>query len=154
MAYKKTTPALTPAQCDAVLNVCGSFNLRKAARSVTQLYDDYLQPTGLRSTQVVVLVTLAKEQDISMGRLARELMLSPSTLSRNLRPLERDGLIAIDDSGKRGKSVNLTTAGQQALGAAVPYWQRAQAKFTELVGCDSWQDLSARLAQTVSALRG
>ena len=147
-------PPLAPEVCDEVLRVCGSFNLRKAARSVTQLYDDYLQPTGLCSTQIVVLITLARENELSMGRLARELMLSPSTLSRNLKPLERDGLIAVTDNNKRGKTVRLTGAGSQALLDAVPYWQRAQSKFTELVGSDSWQELSVRLAQTVSALRG
>ncbi|MEZ5584455.1 MAG: hypothetical protein R3F37_18350 [Candidatus Competibacteraceae bacterium] len=62
--------------------------MRKASRSVTQLYDDYLQPTGLRPLQVVVPSSWPGTA-ISMGRLAWELMLSPSTLSRNLRPLER-----------------------------------------------------------------
>lgn len=149
-----TTPhPLPPDTCNEVLRICGSFNLRKASRSVTQLYDDYLQPTGLRSTQVVVLVILARERQLSMGRLARELMLSPSTLSRNLRPLERDGLIDITSNAKRGKSVILTDQGEQALLDAVPHWQRAQEKFTELVGAEQWQELSTRLSETLTALR-
>ena len=144
---------LTVDACREVLRECGSFNLRKASRVVTQLYDDILQPTGLRSTQVVVLVTLAVEQELSMVGLARQLVLSPSTLSRNIRPLERDGLIETRDAGKRGKSVRLTARGRKALLKALPYWQKAQERFTSLVGVTAWAELSDHLAATVAATR-
>lgn len=144
---------LDPGTWEHVLQVCGCSNLRRAARSVTQLYDDILQPTGLRSTQVVLLVNLAAEHELSFSRLARELLLSPSTLSRNIRPLERDGLVEIDDSGKRGKLARLTPEGKQALLNAVPYWQKAQEKFTGLIGSGSWDDLRERLTKAVSAMR-
>ncbi len=144
---------LTVDACREVLRECGSFNLRKASRVVTRLYDDILQPTGLRSTQVVVLVTLAVEQELSMVGLARQLVLSPSTLSRNIRPLERDGLIATRDAGKRGKSVRLTARGRKALLKALPYWQKAQERFTGLVGVTAWAELSGHLAATVAATR-
>ena len=88
-----------------------------------------------------------------MGRLAREMVLSPSTLSRNLQPLERDGLIKIISNPKRGKRVKLTAKGRQTLLATVPYWQQAQQKFIELVGGNAWQELSERLTKTVTALR-
>jgi hypothetical protein len=81
-----------PAFWTEVLRTCGSFNLRKATRVITQLYDDILQPTGLRSTQVVLLVALAAEGEMSMSYMARELIMSPSTLSRTFLPLEREGL--------------------------------------------------------------
>lgn len=144
---------LTIDACREVLRECGSFNLRKASRVVTQLYDDILQPTGLRSTQVVVLVMLVVEEELSMAGLARQLLLSPSTLSRNIRPLERDGLIEIRDAGKRGKSVRLTARGRKALLKALPYWQKAQARFTGLVGVTAWAKLSGQLAKTITATR-
>jgi DNA-binding MarR family transcriptional regulator len=134
-----------------VLQECGSFNLRKASRVVTQLYDEILQPTGLRSTQVVVLVTLAAEGEMSISRLARELVTSPSTLSRNLQPLERDGLIHTASKGRQGKLVRLTTKGTEALEGAEPYWQRAQEKFVTLIGAQAWADLNRRLGATVAA---
>ena len=93
------------------LDVCGSFNLRKATRAVTQLYDDILQPSGLRSTQVVILLNLGIQEEMSVSRLARELHLSPSTLTRNLQPLERDGLIKKSKRGKRGNEDNSTWLG-------------------------------------------
>jgi DNA-binding MarR family transcriptional regulator len=73
------------------------------------------------------LVALVAEGEMSVSYMARELIMSPSTLSRTLMPLERDGLIAITSNGKRGKLVRLTAAGESALLHAVPYWQKAQA---------------------------
>ena len=135
------------------LDVCGSFNLRKAARAVTQLYDDILQPTGLRSTQIVILLNLAIKEEMVASRVARELHISPSTLTRNLQPLERDGLIKKSKRGQRGKLIRLTPKGAKALENCIPHWVKAQQEFTELVGEIEWDDLRARLAKTVRALR-
>jgi len=145
--------ALSPSVYQEVLQTCGSFNLRKAARAVTQMYDEILQPTGLRSTQVVLLVLLAAEHECSLPRLARQLVLSPSTLSRSLQPLVRDGLVALVQAGRRGKRVRLTPAGHHALRAAVPYWHQAQERFLRLVGPESWTQVNERLAQIVVVTR-
>ena len=146
--------SLSAELCSEVLRSCGSFNLRRASRAATRLYDEILQPTGLRSTQVVVLVALAMEPELSMVRLARELIVSPSTLSRTIRPLERDGLVRASGGGRRGKCVKLTRRGRAALIAAIPYWEKAQQEFTGLVGTDNWDVLSERLASAVSAVQG
>lgn len=150
---KQRSADLSGDACREVLRQCGSFNLRKASRVVTQLYDDILQPTGLRSTQVVVLVALGAEQELSIAGLARELVLSPSTLSRNIQPLERDGLVEVEYSAKRGKSLRLTARGKKVLLHALPYWQKAQEKFTQLVGSGAWKELSRQLVSTVTATR-
>ena len=136
-----------------VLRECASFNLRKASRVVSQLYDDILQPTGLRSTQVALLVMLAVERESSIARLARQLILSPSTLSRNLRPLQRDGLVEARHTGKRGKSVMLTPVGRKALSDAFPYWQEAQERFIALVGATAWSTLNRQITKATSAAR-
>ena len=138
---------------EELLDNCGTFNLRKASRAVTQMYDDILAPTGFRSTQIVVLIALACKRDVSLATLARTLVVSPSTLSRNLRPLERDGFIEIVSKGKRQKSVQLTEAGELALQEAMPYLSKADEKFTNMVGMDQWQTLNKELARTVSAIR-
>ena len=90
---------------------------------------------------------------MSLSYMARELIMSPSTLSRTLMPLERDGLIESVASGRRGKLVRLTEAGETALRHAVPYWQKAQERFLEQAGGDAWMDLNARLAGLVAATR-
>jgi DNA-binding MarR family transcriptional regulator len=136
-----------------VLRSCGSFNLRKASRVVTQLYDDFLQPTGLRSTQIVLLVTLAAEGEMTIARLAQHMVTSPSTLSRNLLPLMRDKLV-LSLSGKgRGKTLKLTGKGMKSLLASVPYWQKAQRQFLDLIGHSEWEDLNKKLSKTVIATR-
>ncbi len=160
---RKTTPTESPHKAASeptspefwgeILRACGSFNLRKATRVVTQLYDDILQPTGLRSTQVVLLVALAAEGEMSVSYMARELVMSPSTLSRTLLPLERDGLIESTSNGKRGKLVRLTPAGESALHKVIPYWQKAQEKFLKQVGATAWPELNERLADLVAATR-
>ncbi|MFP4004717.1 MAG: MarR family winged helix-turn-helix transcriptional regulator [Alphaproteobacteria bacterium] len=137
-----------------VLAICGSFNLRKASRALTQMFDEALQPTGLRSTQLVILLVLARDGETGMSGLSRELVLSPSTLSRNLRPLEREGLLRIGGNGQRGKRVRLTPAGREAIRRAVPYWQEVQERFTRQVGADSWREMTARLDELVMAVRG
>lgn len=145
--------ALNQELCREILSRCGSFNLRRASRAATRLYDEILQPTGLRSTQIAVMVVLAMEPEISQVRLARELVLSPSTLSRTVRPLERDRLVKAHGGGRRGKCLTLTARGRNALLAAIPYWRKAQREFTGLVGTEDWDTLSKQLSKAVSATR-
>lgn len=146
-----SAPPTSPELWSAILRTCGSFNLRKATRVVTQLYDDILQPTGLRSTQVVLLVALAAEGEMSVSYMARQLLMSPSTLSRTLLPLARAGLIDSTAHGQRGKLVRLTAAGERALHQAMPYWQKAQDKFLGQVGAAAWTELNEKLAGIVAA---
>jgi DNA-binding MarR family transcriptional regulator len=80
-------------------------------------------------------------------------IISPSTLSRTLIPLERDGLIESKPNSKRGKQVRLTVAGVSALHNAIPYWQKAQEKFVEQVGAAAWTELNETLAAIVVATR-
>src|SRR5690606_6392843 len=87
-------------RCVEALSHCGGFNLRRTARVVTQLYDQALEPTGIRSTQLVILWTVAVDDAPSMAQLARELVLDPSTLSRNVKPLVRRGLLEVTYSGR------------------------------------------------------
>jgi DNA-binding MarR family transcriptional regulator len=136
-----------------ILRSCACFNLRKASRSVTQFYDEMLQPTGLRSTQLVVLTAIHTEKDLSPSRLARELVMSPSTLSRNLTPLKREGLVEAKKQGARGISLRLTRKGERSLEKALPYWEAAQSRFIEIVGEEGWNELNERLARTLAATR-
>lgn len=134
-----------------ILRLCACFNLRKASRSLTQFYDEMLQPTGLRSTQVVLLTAIQSEKDLSPSRLARELVMSPSTLSRNLAPLKREGLVEVKKQGTRGISLRLTRKGERSLTKALPYWEAAQRRFVEIVGEEEWNQLNDRLARTLAA---
>src|SRR5260370_3020293 len=77
---------------------CSAAVLRMAARRVSQFYDAYLAPEGLKVSQYSVLSTAARRRDQAptVNELAEELGMDRSTLGHNLRPLERAGLVAVD----------------------------------------------------------
>ena len=136
-----------------ILATCACLQMRKAARVVTQLYDEALRPIGLRSTQLPILVTLAAHGALSLTDLADRLVLDRTTLIRNLRPLQRRGLIEVGrEDGKRTHGAALTAAGQQAAAAAVPLWARAQIRVTDELGSRESLGLQKALSRVVSLL--
>ncbi len=84
------------AQLPEIAETCACLNVRKAARAVTQLYDEVLQPSGLRATQFNLLVAIALAGEAPVTRLADALVMDRTTLTRNLKPLESQGLITIE----------------------------------------------------------
>jgi len=90
---------------------CSAAALRMAARRVSQFYDGYLAPEGLKVSQYSVLSVAARrrEKPPTVNELAEELGMDRSTLGHNLRPLERDGLVALesDAQDKRVSSFGL-----------------------------------------------
>ena len=124
-------PAIKPAAAPAC--VCG--RLRRAARALTQLYDDTMAPAGLRITQFSLLRTLARNGPQRISELAALALLDRTALSRNLEPLEASGLVRIA-AGRdaRTREVSLTRAGEAALAKAMPYWRRAQVRVSQQLG--------------------
>jgi DNA-binding MarR family transcriptional regulator len=136
-------------------STCACFQFRKASRSVTQLYDQILAPIGLRSTQVVILVASQVLGPCGFARLARELVMDRSTITRNLQPLVAQGLLKVTGKiGRGGKSVEITPAGQQALANAIPYWDEAQGQLRKHLGQDRWDRVMSDLSDVVGATRG
>jgi len=135
---------------DAV-ETCACFNLRSAARSVTRLYDEVIEPSGLRSTQFVALVTIHVEQSIELPALARKLHVDRSTLTRNLGPLERDGLVARKTNPGGTVEVKLTTKGRRKMDRASPYWAKAQGRFEKQMGKRRWKALVGELGDALRA---
>jgi len=113
--------------------VCG--RLRRAARALTQLYDDTMAPAGLRITQFSLLGTLARNGPQRISELAALALLDRTALSRNLEPLAAEGLVRIA-AGRdaRTREVSLTRAGEAALARATPYWRRAQVLVARQMG--------------------
>lgn len=132
---------------------CACFNFRKASRSVTQLFDQILAPTGLRSTQLVILITTQLLGHSSIARLARELVMDRSTLTRNLKPLMNLGLLRFSQDGGKQKAVELTVEGQAALLRAAPYWNQAQTQLVDRFGQESWNRIMSDLNAIVEATR-
>lgn len=130
---------------------CACFNLRKATRAVTQLYDDMLRPTGLRTTQFSLLVSTSLLGPISVTRLAEMGVIDRTTLTRNFKPLEKRGLIKVaSGEDRRTRFVTLTDRGREALTKALPLWKKAQASVVRKLGQERWKSLQAGLLEVVS----
>jgi DNA-binding MarR family transcriptional regulator len=116
---------------------CACTRVRRAARSLTDLYDEAMRPLGLKITQFSVLRTLGRMGPVSISNLATEMALDRSTLGRNLAVLTRERLVRLsegDDS--RERTVTLTVRAHRLLEEAVPRWERAQARVDRLLGKD------------------
>lgn len=125
---------------------CASFNFRRTARAVTRLYDLALQSSGVRSTQFAILVGIAKTRPVSISRLGEVLLIDPTTLSRSLSLLKRQGLVSISGrSAKRQRFLDLTSQGEKALAVALPEWRKIQQRFIDAVSPEFWQAFRADL---------
>ena len=107
---------------------CTCMRLRKAARRVSQIYDRSLEKAGMTVTQYSLLGHIARYDGISISELANKLIMDPTTLTRNLRPLEHRGLVKVkaDRRDRRSRCLHLTAGGRAAFESAVPAWVSAQ----------------------------
>ena len=132
---------------------CTVFNLRKATRAASQLFVDALRGTGIRGGQFSILAMTLRHQPVSVKELAENMVMDRTTLTRNLRPLERDGLIQIaTGKDRRVREVSLTEEGKAALAAAFPHWREAQTKVIEGLGEGPFRELLDSLRSTVKAV--
>ena len=107
---------------------CVCAGLRRAARAVTRHYARHMRPTGLIGSQFSTLVALSRLGAMPVSRLADQLAVERTTLTRNLKPLERKGLITIGgDADGRVRFVEITAKGKAAARKALPAWRAAQA---------------------------
>lgn len=115
---------------------CTCMRLRKASRRVTQIYDQWLEPCGLTVSQYGVLANLAKRDGVSIGGLADLLIMDPTTLTRTLRPLQRQGFVAVkpDPTDKRARRLHITASGRHVCETAQPFWRRAQNQIETALG--------------------
>lgn len=135
--------------------MCTSFNLRKAARTVTQFYDDALRDSGLKSTQFSLLAMAAGVGGVPISRLADELAMDRTTLTRNLKPLEDAGLIEVSTGDdKRVRNVAVTGEGEHVLQRAIPQWRRAQTHMIDGLGDETWAAFLKQLQTVRRTVRG
>jgi DNA-binding MarR family transcriptional regulator len=133
---------------------CVSFNIRKAARAVTQLYDERMRPFGLRSTQLPILGKTLVLEPVTVTRLAEATVTDRTTLTRNLRLLEHQGLIQVDrGQDRREREVRLTDRGREVLAQVYPIWHEVQAEVAERFGRARLAQLLAELSALVEVAR-
>jgi DNA-binding MarR family transcriptional regulator len=131
---------------------CNCFAVRSAARHVTQFYDQFLAPVGLRTTQFSILVRLRRVGPLTIAGLAHEMVTDRTTLGRNILPLEREGLIRIEPaaSDRRAKELHLTKASEKRVQAGIEAWTQAQARFETKFGSRRAVELRAMLRAVVA----
>ncbi len=133
---------------------CAGFRARRAASAITRLYDRFLEPSGLTSSQFAVLATLYLEGTTTMHELAERLGVDPSTMTRAVGALERDGLVRTERASmdQRARRVALSAKGRRRVTAARPHWEAAQAELRRRIGGQRFERLIADLGVVVEAL--
>ncbi|AZC58795.1 MarR family winged helix-turn-helix transcriptional regulator [Pseudomonas sp. 22526] len=125
---------------------CLCTNLRRAARGVSRFYDGALDGFGINVAQYSLLSNLQRLDQPSISSLAEAMGLDRSTLGRNLRVLEGEGLVRLSEGeDQRNRIVQLTQEGQQRLLAALPAWEAAQQRLIDRLGAEKRETLLALL---------
>jgi DNA-binding MarR family transcriptional regulator len=136
---------------------CLCFRARRVSRALTRMYDEALRPLGIQATQLTLLnaVAMCGDGGATMARLADVLAMDGTTLSRNLRPLERAELIRVTrhPADGRVRIALLTPAGERTVAEALPLWRAAHDRVVGALGVEASQELRDRFDRAVAATR-
>jgi DNA-binding MarR family transcriptional regulator len=136
------------------LGPCACFRARTMARAITALYDQVLESSGLRISQFAILTTIGSRGAVTMQELAGDLGLDPSTMTRTLQPLQRDGYVTAEQGeDRRVRELALTPRGHRKLSELTELWAKAQDELRNKVGEERFERLVGDMAAVVSALR-
>jgi DNA-binding MarR family transcriptional regulator len=121
---------------------CACASLRRAARALSQRYEEALRPAGLTITQFTILQALTLAGEITQGMLGEILVMDSTTLTRTLRIMLREGWVA-ERRGKdrRERLISLSSAGRQLFEAASAPWEKAQEDLRKELGDARWRGL-------------
>ncbi|EDP66568.1 transcriptional regulator, MarR family protein [alpha proteobacterium BAL199] len=130
-----------------VRDLCVCLHVQRAARAVARRYDDALRPLGLTNGQFSLMMSLNRPNPPSIRAVSTLLAMDRTTLTANLKPLERRGLVtvAVDESDRRGRLLALTDAGRDLLIEAMPFWEKTHAELEALITASDPDTLRANL---------
>lgn len=139
--------ALSFATTRQVRDTCLCLHLQRAARAVARRFDEALRPLGLTNGQFSLLMSLNRPEPPTIGSVATLLAMDRTTLTANLKPLERRGLIelGIDAADRRLRRLSLTPAGRELLVAALPLWRSEHRAVDHLLAAADAERLRAEL---------
>lgn len=133
---------------------CTCFNVRRVSRAITQFFDAGVRQHGLRPTQTPILRALQAKNGWSMAELSEWLGLERTTLLRNLRPLQRDGLVRAKGGGRGGHAeLEITEKGRKILAKLLPAWRSAQDKVVATLGQERWSAIIRDLEEVTTKLK-
>lgn len=138
MSTRDQPPKTLRRDAGMLVEACAGWNSRLAARRISQFLDREIAGCGLTTAQLGLLAQIASVADDTLGNLARRTGLDQSTLSRNLRTLEKEGLVEITlvPTDQRRRSAWLTETGARRLEAAIPVWRAAQEKLERHISAE------------------
>jgi DNA-binding MarR family transcriptional regulator len=130
---------------------CMGLHIRRASRILTQAYDAALRPTGLVVNQFTFLVAIHLFEPVAITDLAQELFADQTTVTRNIKLLEKQRFVAITPGeDRRVKLVSLTVEGLTVLAEAMPLWEQVQAELRQHFGDQKWQALLSLLSEVTT----
>jgi DNA-binding MarR family transcriptional regulator len=131
---------------------CNCTSLRKASRRISQLYDLALAPSGVKTTQRAILAQIGRSEPTTVGGLAEALVMDSGALAHTLKPLERDGLVAVatDPEDRRNRMITLTSRGRAKLAETDALWAKAQRGFEAAFGRAESESLREALRLLIS----
>jgi DNA-binding MarR family transcriptional regulator len=126
---------------------CLCLHLQRAARAVARRFDQAFRPLDLTNGQFSLMMSLNSLDAPSIGYVSALLAMDRTTLTANLKPLERRGLVTVrvDEVDRRTRRLILTPAGRALLAAALPIWRQTHAAVESLVGMSDPDRLRADL---------
>ena len=137
-----------------LLTRCACFDLRRATRAVSRMYDDFLRDAGLNITQFSMLRLICAEKELSISTLGRFMVMERTSITRALAPLERDRLIySRTGADKRIRIISVTNKGRKLVESAEPKWRQAQEALMQTIGEDRWRAMRTLLRDTTRMVR-
>jgi DNA-binding MarR family transcriptional regulator len=129
--------------CELMASSCALFAVRRLARAVTLHFDAHLATSGLRGTQLNLLVAIARAQGASLTSLGERLGMDRTALTHSLRPLKREGWVRDQaTTDRRERAVVLTASGRRAVVRAIPMWRSAQRSIEAAHGALEWSAIN------------
>jgi DNA-binding MarR family transcriptional regulator len=133
---------------------CVCSNLRSVTRAVTRVFDAQVRRMGIRPTQTPILCALHAKDVWGMAELSECLGLERTTLLRNLRPLQREGLVRARGGGRGGHvELEITEKGRAALAKVLPAWRSAQERVVAVLGRERWSSIIRDLEKAATKLK-
>jgi DNA-binding MarR family transcriptional regulator len=133
---------------------CALFNVKRAGRVMSKIYARHLSVVGLKGAQFAILSVLNNHKKITYSLTADILSMERTSVTRALKPLERDGFVDISpgEQDRRIRYISITTKGRTLFKRAMPFWEQAQTEFLEHMGDENWKRLE-NLLDKASAIQ-
>ena len=134
---------------------CACLHIRRADRQLSQMYDSYLRPLGIRSTQYGMLRCVEGLPDPFISDIGRFLNMDQTTVTRNIEKLEKAGLVASSPhpDDPRKKLVRLSSEGKSKLAQARPLWKEAQEHVMAQMGTEDFNELLRLLDKLIQSAK-